>query len=100
MLEAEHLRVRKAIELSSAPPSKESLAEVAISYLAHQRHVLTPKEYERQVLILETHIEPFFPGKIAEVRRADIQRLAASRSPDVPSPQSARNRTSWSTFSI
>lgn len=81
-LEAEHLRVRKAIELGFTPPSKDSFAEVSILYLAHQKHRITPKEYERQELILKNHLKPFFPGKIAEIRRADIQRYVTHRSAD------------------
>jgi site-specific recombinase XerC len=50
--------------------------------LAHQRHRLTAKEYERQELILENHLKPFFPSKITEIRRADIQRYITNRSAD------------------
>jgi len=51
------------------PPGKDTFAEVSERYLAHQRHRLTAKEYERQELILENHLKPFFPSKIAEIRR-------------------------------
>jgi integrase len=88
-LEAEHLRVRKALELGFTPPGKDSFAEVSERYLAHQRHRLTAKEYERQSLIVGNHLKPFYPGRLADIRRADIQRYVTERSGRV-SPGSVR----------
>lgn len=81
-LQAERVRVRKAIELGFAPPGKDTFSEISERYLAHQRHRLTPKEYERQELILENHLKPFFPVRLAEIRRADVQRYVTHRSAD------------------
>jgi len=64
------------------PPGKDTFAEVSERYLAHQRHRLTAKEYERQELILENHLKPFFPGKIAEIRR--VVGLGAGDTTDRP----------------
>jgi len=50
--------------------------------MAHQRHRLTAKEYERQELIPENHLKPFFPGKIAEIRR--VVGLGAGDTTDRP----------------
>jgi integrase len=82
-LEVEHVRVRKARELGFTPAGKDSFAEIATRYLSHQKVRLTPKEYERQQLIVENHLKPFFTGKVAEIRRADIQRYVTERSGEV-----------------
>lgn len=82
-LEAERVRVRKAIDLGFAPPTRDSYADFAARYLAHQRHRLTAKEYQRQSLIVQNHLNSFFNGRIAEIRRADIQRYVSQRSAEV-----------------
>ncbi len=79
-LEAERVRARKAIELGFTPPSKESFADLAARYLAHQKPRLTDKEFERQSLIVENHLKPFFPVKIRDIRRGEIQRYITERS--------------------
>jgi len=79
-LEAERTRALQAKILGFLPPGKETFAEVARRYLAHQRPRLSEKEYARQALVVSQHLEPFFPGKIAEIRRADIQRYITDRS--------------------
>lgn len=79
-LEAERVRVRKAIELGFTPPSKDSFADLAARYLAHQKPRLTDNEYERQSGIVVKLLKPFFPVKIRDIRRGEIQRYITERS--------------------
>jgi integrase len=79
-LEAERVRVRKAIELGFTPPSKDSFADLAERYLAHQEPRLTESEYERQSGIVEKLLKPFFTCKIRDIRRGEIQRYITERS--------------------
>ncbi len=79
-LEAERVRTRKAIELGFTPPGKDTFAELAARYIAHQTPRLTDKEFERQSLIVENHLKPFFSGRIRDIRRPDIQRYVTERS--------------------
>ena len=41
---------------------------------------LTPKAYQRESGIVQNLLQPFFPGKVADIRRVDIQRYVTSRS--------------------
>jgi integrase len=88
-LEAARVRVRKARELGFTPPGKDTFAEVADRYLTHQKARLTAKEYQRQSLIVENHLKPFYAGRLADIRRADVQRYVTERSGKV-TPASVR----------
>lgn len=88
-LEAEHVRVRKAIELGFTPPSKDTFADLASRYITHQTPRLSDKEFERQSLIVENHLKPFFAGRIRDIRRPDVQRYMTERGAKVK-PASVR----------
>jgi len=78
-LEAERVRTRKAIELGFTPPGKDTFAELAVRYLKHQTPRLTESEYVRQEGIVEKLLKPFFTGKVAAIRRPDVQRYMTER---------------------
>ena len=86
---AELTRVERAKVLGFAPPGEESFAEVAKRYLQYQKARLTAKAYEREEGIVEKHLKPFFPGRLASIRRVDVQRYITARSPKV-SPYSVQ----------
>jgi integrase len=52
----------------------------AVRDLAHQRARLSPKAYQRDEGIVNKHLAPFFAGKLAAIRRADVQRYITERS--------------------
>lgn len=80
---AELVRVEQAKMLGFAPPGEDSFAEAATRFLAHQKARLTPKAYQREALIFEGHLKPFFTGPLAAVRRIDVQRYVTQRSGEV-----------------
>jgi integrase len=77
---AELTRSEEAKALGFNPPGEETFSEVARRYLQHQKARLTPKAYEREEGIVEKHLKPFFAGKLAAIRRVDVQRYITSRS--------------------
>jgi integrase len=77
---AEVLRVSQARILGFAPPTEDTFEETAKRFLNHQRARLTPQTYQRERGIVEGHLEPFFKGKLAEIRRGDLQRFVTERS--------------------
>ena len=79
-LEKKHTRTTQAVILGYAPPSEDSFREVVGRYLEYQKPRLTVREYERQRLIVNKHLDPFFSGKIKEIRRANVQRYITKRS--------------------
>lgn len=91
-LDAERTRVQQARILGFTPPSGETFAEVAERYLQYQGPRLTGKEFERQTTIVRKHLIPFFTGKLAGIRRVDIQRYVTERS-CVVRPASVRKET-------
>jgi integrase len=80
---AELVRVEQAKCLGFAPPGKDTFADVAVRFLAHQKARLTPKAYERESGIVDEHLKSFFAGPLAAIRRVDIQRYVTKRSGDV-----------------
>jgi site-specific recombinase XerD len=76
---AELLRVEHARVLGFTPPGEETFAEVANRFDAHQKARLTVSAYEREHSILENHLKPFFPCKLAAIRRVDVQRYVSAR---------------------
>lgn len=76
----ELVRVEQARLLGFLPPGEDSFADVAKRYLTYQKARLTPKACEREKGIVEQHLVPFFPGKVAVIRRVDVQRYVTSRS--------------------
>ena len=72
---AETNRVEQAKMLGFTPPGEDSFADVAARFLPHQKARLTPKAFEREKGIIENHLTPFFTGKLAAIRRVDVQRI-------------------------
>jgi len=76
---AEQVRVEQAKTVGFMPPGEDSFSEVAVRFVQHQKARLTPKSYLREKLIVEQHLKPFFPGKLATIRRMDVQRYVTAR---------------------
>jgi len=86
MLAAERAKAEKARVLGYTPPGKETFAETAPRYLRHQKPRLTLRAYERTRGIVEGQLMfAFGTSKIANIRRADVQRYATNRSSEVAS---------------
>lgn len=90
LTQARHLReielqkAERARVLGYTTPGKETLAEIVTRYLIHQKARLTPRAYERTRGIIEGHLKPAFGAvKLAEIRRADVQKYATDRSAKV-----------------
>jgi integrase len=80
LLSAEKARVEKTVTLGYAPPSAETFEAVSSRFLKHQKARLTPAAYTREDGIMEAHLKPFFGTvKLAEVRRADVQKYITHR---------------------
>jgi integrase len=79
MRSAELLKVEQAKTLGFSPPGEETFGEVAKRFLLYQHARLTPKAYQRESGIVKDFLQPFFPGKVADIRRVDIQRYVTSR---------------------
>ncbi|MEP6920551.1 MAG: site-specific integrase [bacterium] len=56
---------------------------MAKRYLAHQKARVSRESYLREKVSIESHLTPFFPGKVAAIHRADIQRYVTQRSSKV-----------------
>jgi integrase len=84
LLSAEKARVEKTVTLGYAPPSAETFETVSTRFLKHQKARLTPAGYKREDGIMKAHLRPFFGAvKLAEIRRADVQRYVTNRSGEV-----------------
>lgn len=77
---AEMLKVEQAKALGFNPPGEETFEEVAVRFLQYQKARITPKAYDREKGIVENHLTPAFPVKVASIRRQDIQRYVTQRS--------------------
>jgi integrase len=80
---AELLRVEHAKVLGFSPPGEETFEAIARRYLAHQKVRLSRASYLREKVSLEKHLGSFFAGKLAGIRRVDIQRYITKRSGEV-----------------
>ncbi len=70
--------------LGYVPPGKETFAEIAPRYLKHQKARLTERAYERTRGVVEGQLKAAFGTiKLANIRRADVQRYATERSSKV-----------------
>lgn len=84
VLAGEKAKAEKARVLGYMPPGKETFAEIAIRYLRHQKARLTPGAYERTRGVIEGHLKAAFGSvKLANIRRADVQRYVTERSSQV-----------------
>lgn len=79
---AELQRVEGARALGFTPPGDDSFDDVATRFTKHQEARLTTKAYERDKLIAELHLKEFFSGRVAAIRRVDVQRYVTKRSPE------------------
>lgn len=80
---AEMERVEKQKALGFAPPAEDSFKLVAARFLAHQQARVSPREYDRQKLIVDQHLKPFFDWKLAAIRKADVQQYVTKRAIEV-----------------
>jgi integrase len=90
LTQARHLRTielekaEKARVLGYTPPGKETFAEITQRYLNHQKARLTPRAYERTRGVMEGHLKDAFGSlKLADIRRADVQRYITERAAKV-----------------
>lgn len=74
------LKAEQAKALGFSPPGEETFAEIAARYLQYQKARITAKAFEREQGIVENHLIPAFPVKVASIRRQDIQRYVTLRS--------------------
>ena len=72
-------RAETAKALGFAPSGEETFAEVAKSFLTHQRARLSSAGYERERGIVEDHLRPFSNLPIRGIRRRDVQRYVTKR---------------------
>ena len=79
---AELLRVEQARVLGFCPPGDDDFDAVAKRYLAHQKARVSCESYLREKVSIDAHLRPFFRGKLATIRRQDIQRYITKRSGD------------------
>jgi integrase len=80
---AELVRVEQAKVLGFMPPGEDAFAEAATRFLAYQNVRLTPKAYDREEGIVRRLLVPFFSGKLATVRKTDVQRYVTKRCGEV-----------------
>lgn len=76
-LEQYRAKARAAKETGYLPAS---FKEAAKEYLDRQKSLVTPKEYQRQTLIMEAHLKPFFRGKLSDISRRNVERYVMTRS--------------------
>src|SRR5947207_661998 len=81
---AELARAEKSRTLGYTEPTKDTFAEIIPRYLKHQEARLTPRAYERSRGIVEEHLKASFGNmRLAEIRRADVQRYITERTGNV-----------------
>src|SRR5262249_1508017 len=67
--------------LGFTPPSEDDFASLAERYLKYQKARLTSKRaYEREEGIIKNHLKHTFTGKVASIRRVEIQSYITKRS--------------------
>jgi len=79
-LAAERVRVEQARILGFNPPGEDLFSDVADKFLHYQQPRITVREFQREQLIVERHLKPAFSGKIAGIRRIDIDHFVTARS--------------------
>lgn len=80
---AELVRVEQAKMLGFMPPGEDSFADASKRFLAYQKVRVTPKAYNREEGIVRRMLAPFFSGKLATVRKVDVQRYVTKRCGEV-----------------
>ncbi len=76
---AELVRVEQSKVLGFAPPGEETFKDITSRFLAYQKARLTTAGYERDAGIVRVHLTPFFTGKLAQIRKTDIQKYVTKR---------------------
>lgn len=80
---AELIRAEQSKALGFAPPGQELFKEVSSRFLQYQKPRLSSRAYVRQKGIVDLHLDKFFTGPIAQIRRVDVQRYITLRAPKV-----------------
>ena len=80
---AELMRVEQVRVLGFTPPGDETFSDVSARYLKHQKARLSPKAYDRTRGVVEGQLNSAFRGKIAAIRKADIESYVTRRLGDV-----------------
>jgi integrase len=78
-LAGERLRVEQARMLGFNPPGEETFSDVSARYLTHQKARLSLKAYDRTRGVVEGSLSTAFAGKLATIRRMDVQAYVTRR---------------------
>jgi integrase len=78
-LAAERVRVEQAKVLGFNPPGEETLGDVSARYLKHQKARLSLKAYDRTRGVVEGSLSAAFAGKLATIRKSDVQAYVTRR---------------------
>jgi integrase len=76
-------RLAQAQILGFAPPADDTFQDVAERFLSYQHARLTARGYDRERWIVRRRLLPAFQGRLAAIRRADVQRYVTERSAQV-----------------
>jgi integrase len=80
---AELVRVEQSKVLGFMPPSEDTFKEVSERFLKYQKARLTESANCREESIVNVHLMPFFSGRLASIRKVDLQRYVTKRSTKV-----------------
>src|SRR5262245_7875925 len=75
----EMARVEQAKLLGVPAPGEDHFSAVAERFLGNQKPRITARSYSREEQILRLHLQPFYDCKLADIRRADIQKYITLR---------------------
>jgi len=89
-LAAERLRVEQSKTLGYNPPGEETFLDVSVRYLKHQAARLSTKGFDRTRGVVEGQLNPAFAGKIAAIRRMDVQAFVTHRLGEVSAGSAIR----------
>lgn len=73
------VKEQQSLKPGELPPCRESFADVADKYLAHQKPRLSELGYERERDIINNHLKPFFAGKLADIAPAQVSDYVTMR---------------------
>lgn len=79
-LASERMRVEQGKILGFTPPGDDSFCELADRFLSFQKARVTKQEYDREKSIMDLHLKRFFYGKVASIRKVDVDRYITKRS--------------------
>lgn len=72
------------------PPGPELFAEVAKEFLAYQKVRISAANYQRELGIVENHLNPYFAGELRAIRKATVARYITTRCGEVSSATVAK----------